>query len=458
MLKKKLLTAVIIIIMLFGYSSAAFCETGSPDPSAPPQLKSELAILVDTKTGKILFDKDAHKKSYPASLTKILTALLMLENLDMKETITVGREIDLVELDASEAGLVKGEKLTGSDLMWALMLPSGNDAAYTAAVYIARKKTGNPSMGIPEAVKYFADMMNKRAQELGAKESNFVNPDGYPDENHYSTAYDIALIAAAAVKNDFFRQVTGTYFYEMTGSGVEKDIKKGKNDVTDWYNKNQLINKKSKYFYEFAKGIKTGHTSLAGYCLAALAEKEDRTFISVILKADTEAARWLDSKALLEYGFNNYKYHTFIKKGENVTSVSIARKYFGNSIDINVLAAADYTDILTDKEISDVKQTFEWDKKLLLPGDNSTEVKLVGPVSSGQVVGKVSYTLNGVVLSETNLVAAHDALKGDFTDKLNGIWDYVIYHKIIVLVFVIVIAFLIIAAIILRRRAVRASK
>ncbi|NJD02871.1 MAG: D-alanyl-D-alanine carboxypeptidase, partial [Ruminiclostridium sp.] len=419
MIKRKMLAVVIILVILHANPGVAFSETTIQDTAMPPDLKSESAVLMDQKTGKILYEKDSHKKVYPASLTKILTGLLILENIDAKETVTVGKEIQLIEQDASEAGLFEGEKLSGSDLMWALMLPSGNDAAYTAAVYIARKVSGNTSMDIPDAVKYFSGMMDNRARKIGANESNFVNPDGYPDENHYTTAYDMALISMETLKNDFFREVVNTYTYVKGGKADPKLSTESKKAPVIWYNKNQLINKKSKYFYEYAKGIKTGHTEAAGYCLSAYAEKDGRVFVSIILKADSEEARWLDTKALLEYGFNNFKYHTFVKKGESVSNVSVVRKYFGDSVDINILAGSEYTDILTDKDFAGIKRTIEWDKSLLIPGGGETaRIKLAGPVSSGQIVGKVSYTLNGKVLSEASLLASSDALKGDFKDKI----------------------------------------
>lgn len=124
---------------------------------------------------------------YPASLTKILTAILIMKNLDLDDTVTVGKEINRTGKDSSGIGLCVGEKLTGRELIYALMLPTGNDASYTAAVTVARKLSGNSEMSTPEAIKYFADLMNAWAQEIGAMDSNFINPDGYPDANHYST-------------------------------------------------------------------------------------------------------------------------------------------------------------------------------------------------------------------------------------------------------------------------------
>ncbi len=452
MIRRKISAVAILFVILYTYSATAFGAPQGADASAPPELKSQYALLTDQKTGKVLYEKNSHQKAYPASLTKILTALLILENVDLKENVTVGKEIGLVEQDASDAGLFEGEKLTGAELLWALMLPSGNDAAYTAGVYIARKKTGNSSMGIPEAVKYFSELMNSRAREIGAKESNFVNPDGYPDDNHYSTAYDMALISREAMKLDFFKEVVSTYSYEKN---YDTGSKKG--SIT-WYNKNLLINKKSKYYYEYAKGIKTGHTNAAGYCLAAYAEMDDRAFISVVMKGDSEETRCLDTTALFQYTFSNFKHHTFVKKGEAVSTAKVVRKYFGDSVDLNIVSGTEYTDILMEKDIASVKRTIEWDKSLLKPGEADTaQIKLVGPISDGQVVGKIKYTLDGAVLSESDLVASGDALKGDFTDRIVKILDGVIAHKIVILICLAVLAILIMTLIIYSKRKRKAQ-
>ena len=446
MMKRILSMLVVLILFLQVNNVPVYCETIAGKSAEPPVIKSESVVLTDQKTGKVLYEKDSHKRLYSASITKILTALLIIDNIDLNETITVGKEIDLVAHDASDAGLTIGEKLSGQDLIWALMLPSGNDAAYTAAVAIARKKTGNASMSIQEAVKYFSDMMNKRAQDIGAKESSFVNPDGYPEDNHYSTAYDLALIAGETMKNAHFREVVGTYAYTAKDEASSQSSVKSKKEPPTWYNKNQLINKKSKYYYMYATGIKTGYTSLAGYCLASSASKNEMDLIAIVLKAGKEETRLVDSKNLFEYGFNNFKYHTLLQKGETISSVKVVRKYFGDVKSLDVIADKDFTDILTDSEISGIKKDILWNEKLVLPDENKTgDIKLQGPIKSGQVLGKLSIALNGKTLVESDLIAAGDALKGDFTDKMVGLLDQIIKFRYIILVCTVIAILAVIA-------------
>lgn len=415
MMKKLIVSFACLVMVLQLGIIQAFAEGGSTGAGQAPGLKAESAVLMDQKTGKVLFEKDSHKKMYPASITKVLTALIALENLKKDEIITVGREINLTQLDSSISGLKVGEKISGQDLIWAMMLPSGNDAAYVAAVTVARKLNGDPSLSIDNSVKSFVELMNKRAQELGAKDSHFENPDGYHVDTHYSTAYDLALISQAALKNDFFRQVVKTYNYKITDvSTLQTAVK----DVpTEWINKNLMLNKNSKYYYQYATGIKTGHTSLAGYCLSAAAEKDNMALISVVLKDSAEADRWLDTKALFEYGFNSFKSYTLMKKGDSAAKVKVVRKYLNDEIELNAIISKDFTDILSASQYGSLKKTIEWDPALVKDA-GSADVKLKAPIKSGQVLGKLIYTLDGKVIAESELTADKDARKGNLSDTL----------------------------------------
>ena len=228
---------LLMTILIFVQLSPIVAEA-----STVPEIKAESAVLIDVDSGKILYEKDIHKQAYPASMTKILTAVLVLENLDLDETVTVGDEVKNIGLDSSTSGLKPGETMTVEDLMWALLLPSGNDAAYTAAVTVARKKSGNDSMSTQEAMSYFAEMLNKKASELGAKNTHFVNPDGYHDENHYSSAYDIALFSIEAMKHDLIREIVKTRVLETSGPDGEHRL---------WVNRNELVNQYGKYYLPY---------------------------------------------------------------------------------------------------------------------------------------------------------------------------------------------------------------
>ena len=186
----KRILCVLLTIYILIQPIGIFAEKGSAGSEAfdPAELKSEAVILVESESGEILYSKNENKKMYPASMTKVMTALLAIENLDMNEVITVGSEINLKEPDASSAGLRRGEQLTNEDLLRGLLIPSGNDAAYTVAVQVARKVSGDSSLPVGAALEYFYEMMNKRAKEIGAENTNFVNPHGYHEDNHNNNA------------------------------------------------------------------------------------------------------------------------------------------------------------------------------------------------------------------------------------------------------------------------------
>lgn len=263
-------------------------ETGSV------RIQAEHAIVIDSGTGKVLFAKNDKAKAYPASTTKILTALVALEVGKPDERVTVGPEASPEDPEESRAGLRPGQQMKLYDLVAAALLPSGNDAARVIAVHIGRKSAGDPAMSAGDAQREFVKMMNKRAKEAGAVRSSFVNATGLHDPNHYTTARDMGNIAAAAMSNPLFRQAaaSGTYTAVATeAKGVSQRIA-----VT---NRNQLLQPDSANYFEGATGIKTGFTDQAGYCLVSSASRGGRQVIAVVLKSTNERV-YPDTRELLE--------------------------------------------------------------------------------------------------------------------------------------------------------------
>ncbi len=272
-----------------------------PDPLG---LSAQSAILIDAQSGVALYEKDAHRRMFPASTTKIMTALLALEYFDLEEVIWVGDEVNLAwtqfRLDAQKAGLLYSQEISMEDLLFGLMLVSGSDAAFVIAVNVARRESGDAFLPIDQAVKRFCGMMNERARELGAVETNFTSPDGYQDPNHYSTAYDLALIARAAMQDDRFRKIVGAAFYRPAVSQTDT-----RSFTQSWTNTNRLLDREDTAFYTPATGIKTGTTPEAGYCLVSAAEFEGASAIAVVLDSTQEGV-WSDSVSLLEYAREGY--------------------------------------------------------------------------------------------------------------------------------------------------------
>lgn len=259
-------------------------------------LQAEHALLIDAATGEVLYAKKDKNRAYPASTTKILTALIALETGKPDELVTVGAEARPEDPEESRAGLRQGQTLKLYDLVEAALLPSGNDAARTIAVHIARRSVGDPDLDIAAAQRHFAKLMNKRAKKAGAVHSHFVNPSGLHDSKHYSTARDIALIAKAAMENKQFREAVRRTGYEalpVDAAGLAAKLA-----LT---NTNQLLQPGSAYYFQGATGIKTGFTDQAGYCLVSSAIRDGKEVIAVVLRSTSKDV-YPDAWKLLQYG------------------------------------------------------------------------------------------------------------------------------------------------------------
>lgn len=234
-------------------------------------------IVMDSKTNRILYQNNAFEKKYMASTTKILTALVIIENCNLDEVINIKKETTGIE--GSSIYLEEGEKLAVIDLLYGLMLRSGNDCAVTLATHCSG------------SIENFANLMNKTAEKIGALNSNFVNPHGLHDDNHYTTAYDLALISSYAIKNPIFKKIVSTKKIEIPFTTREF------NRVL--FNKNKMLKE-----FDGSTGIKTGFTKKAGRCLVSSCERNGLELISVVLNCPPMFER---SKALLSNTFNEYK-------------------------------------------------------------------------------------------------------------------------------------------------------
>ncbi len=255
---------------------------------------SPYVILADVTNGKTLYEKNAAEKCYPASLTKLLTALVAADYVAADTPLTVGSEINLIDSQSSRAYLAIGTRLTMENMLQAMLLPSGNDAAYSIAVQVGRIIAGDENLDKYAALARFCEQMNKKADALGCSNSHFLNPDGIHEAGHYTTAADMLKIATAALKNDLIAKVVATPKVNLTTLSGHR---------YNWNNSNRLINENNAYSYAGATGLKTGSTTEAGYCLAASAEREGKTCIAIVMGAKNESGRWEDASGLLDISF-----------------------------------------------------------------------------------------------------------------------------------------------------------
>ena len=262
-------------------------------------LYSESAILIESKTGKVLFEKNMHDKKYPASTTKILTAIIAIENCELDQKMTASPEaVKLPSNSYTKANIQAGETFTLDELLGVLMLQSANEAANVIAENVAG------------SIENFTDMMNKKAKEIGCIDSHFVNANGIHDENHYSTSYDMAAIAAYCMRNESFRKYANMMECKLPDTEFWGEEQIAENGERHFYNTNKLLIPGDKYYYPYCIGIKTGFTTPAKNCLIAASEKDGFELISVILHAeqteDKLSARYMDTINLFNYGFNNF--------------------------------------------------------------------------------------------------------------------------------------------------------
>lgn len=253
--------------------------TGGRHGTGAPGISASSAIVIDAEDGSVLYEKNADKKAYPASTTKIMTAMLTLETLDKLDSPPEQKVVipsEAVGIEGSSIYLAPGEEVRIIDLLYGMMLRSGNDAATALAIIIGGD------------TEHFAEMMNARASEIGCTGTNFLNPSGLYDENHYTTVRDMAMIAREAMKNDIFREIAAAEDYT-----AEREADK----YNYFYNKNKTVHQ-----YEGGDGIKIGYTKASGRTLVASAEREGRRLICVVMNAPD----WFnDAYSLMDYCFEN---------------------------------------------------------------------------------------------------------------------------------------------------------
>ena len=396
------LTLMICLMMIPSVTEA---EEGGYDPDHPEYLEnSDLscssAILIEYESGRVLYEKNADTRCYPASTTKMLTVFLALLMGDPEQSCYVSNEAMMIPDDSSRIGLVPGEVVTLKDLEYATMVVSGNDGANVIAENIAGSIPG------------FVDLMNRAASAFGCTGTHFSNPHGYHDEDHYSTARDMAVIARTAMQNSTFRLIANTKSYTMPADNTS-----GERNLN---NTNRLINRSEAHessFYSYANGIKTGQHSAAGYCLAASAVKNGVHLISVVFNASSDANRYRVTIRLFEYGFTQFLSTSILEIYEmNPRVVDIS----GFDLNDPQLGKLELALQRTDTTVPDLVVTTSQDVQYWVQNFNVltyTEYtrSFRAPVNAGEIMGTLTYypeNSSPVVydLVATRSVAARESL------------------------------------------------
>lgn len=397
-------------------------------------------LLLDGESEAVLYEKDAHARRYPASITKVMTALLVLEAMErgelrMEDKITASASaVSGLPADASTAGIVGGEVLTAEQLLYCLMVSSANEVGNIFAEEISGSVTA------------FVDDMNRRAQELGCEDTHFVNTSGLPDDNHYTTAWDIWLFTREAMKYDAFMTVCNTKAYTIPATNMS--------DARELHSTNLLISnwRALGYLYSGAQGIKTGTTDAAGHCLVSTAVRADRRLISVVLGCDempdpinggTVSMSFTETARLFDWGFENFSVRTVLTENELITEVPVLLSQQTNVVAVH--PAYDATAVLpNDLAIEDLERTITLDREVVN-----------APITAGDRLGEITLSYGDTEYVTVPLLAMADISASRFLIMKTGLISFFSNRLVqigLVLLVIIVILILLFGRRIMQRR------
>lgn len=372
----------------FASASGTTEEPGSwPDG---PSVYAEGAIVMEASTGLVLYEKNMNEQYYPASITKIMTALLAIENSSPGEIVTFSKNAVFgVDLDSSRIGIDVGEQLTMQQCLYAILLESANEVTYAVAEHVGG---GDASV--------FIDMMNERAKSLGCQNTHFMNPHGLHDDDHYTSPYDMALITREAMKNETFRKIFSTRTYQIPPTNIQPE--------TRYLRNHHKFVLKQDYTYDDCIGGKTGYTSMSKYTLVTVAKRGDLELICVVMRDDSNEHQYTDTKKLLDYGFDNFSIYPIAdqESNDNLADSPLFTRY-------NSLLSKTDGSLVTDQNgylVLPNDASFEDAKKDITffpSGDKSR---------TGNVIGKISYTYNGKYVGGADIL-------------FNKVETPVLYHK-----------------------------
>lgn len=393
---KRIISSFIAVIVLFcSIMSGVNVQAKSdawPDGPSKDSLVSGSAIVVEVSTGTVLYGKNMHTKRYPASITKILTALLAAENSSPSDTVKFSKAAAYgISAGDSTVFSEPGEKMSMEQCLYAIMLESANEVCLAAAEHVSG------------SVKNFVNQMNKRVKALGLKNTHFNNPNGLPDPNHYTTAYDMAMIGRAALQNSVFRKVSNTPRYTCAKTNKHKTKR-------IWLNHHEAINPDEypQYGYKYCIGGKTGYTNAAGNTLITFAEKDGMQLVCVVMKSTSqkngEPNQYTDTIKLLNYCFGKYKKHNVggVNSKINQDLFNNYGSFFNNS-NSPVRFENESSVVLPNKvKLSKAKQKIVYNKNVKIKNGKN-------------IIGRVTYTYAGRTVGSSNII--YDSTKKTHLDE-----------------------------------------
>lgn len=405
-----------------------------------PELTAKAALLVDITyedEGEVLYERSAHEKMYPASITKVMTGLLTLEavergELSLDQEITAGYSVNDIPFGTSTAGIKVGEVMKLGDVLRCALIPSANEACNLLAETVSG------------SIAAFVEQMNQRAAELGCENTHFVNPHGLHDDDHYTTAWDIYLICREAMKNATFREIVSSKSYTVPATNLsEQRILHDTNSLISTFNR-------TGYYYEYATGIKTGYTPEAGRCLAASATKGERSLICVVLGCERIPGstgsegfvEFTEATELMEWGFNSFSRQTILTTTDlqGDLPVTLSRTEYVAVQPSGTLEAT----LPSDADLSTFTYTPTWYAE-----------SVAAPVEKGQVLGTITVSDGDRVYGTLDLVAVADVERSDLLYYLDRTEKYFsqLWVRIVLVVLLVLVAVLVLWAVFFRKRS-----
>lgn len=376
---KVLIVLTLTIFVLIGNIGTFATYVLANNTNSGPDINAESALLIDNKTNKVLYSKDMNRKMFPASTTKILTAILVLENHSLDEKVTASyNAVMTIPSGYSTASIQIDEVLTVEQLLELLLVHSANDAANVLAEY-----TGG-------SIDSFVAMMNTKINELGLSDTHFTNPYGLQDNNHYTTAHDLAIIMQYCLKNDDFRKIAGQASCAIPSTN--------KSEPRKYSSTNELLVAGNSNYYPNLIAGKTGYTSEAGECLVSAAYNDNLELVGVILNSNN---RFKDTRSLYNYGYTNFSIKNIVNEKDIITNVEV-KNATKDTKNLNLLVSEDIPVLANNSD--DLSKI---EPQITLNSD------IKAPIEDGQVLGKVSYSVNGITYS-TDLIAANNVEKSNF--------------------------------------------
>lgn len=426
------------LVMVFLLTPAALAVEDKPELPDEPEILAKAALLVDYNTGLPVYAKNEHEELYPASLTKIMTALLTLEAIDagkltMDQTLTAtASALEGLSDDGSSAGIEVGETMTVRDLLYCMLVVSANEACDVLAE------------GVAGSVSAFVEQMNEKAAALGCENTHFVNPNGLHDPQHYTSAWDLYLITRAAMEYDAFMTICDTASYTVPATNLNPERK--------LYTTNHLLSNWRVIGYRDtrAHGIKTGSTSDAGYCLVSSAVKGSLHFVSVILGAERvetngvgDIRSFSHTSRMFDYGFDNFTYKTIIDESEAIEEVPVSL----SKVDHVTVYPAGSEEVLLPKVLS----ADDLERTIVL------QEPVEAPVAKGQKLGTMELSYDGVVYASVDLLAGFDVEASRLMTFWRDLKDFFAKPilKIIAIVLLVLLVVFVVSRLLLGRRRYR---